>query len=393
MDGIAAETEIARQVRAILGEDGLVQITRPIEEPGGLPNAAYWSADWLALEQARLFRRNWVFACAAAELTPGGVKPIEVGGTPVIAVRDTEGTIRAFHNHCRHRGTMLVQEECVAKTLTCPYHAWAYRLDGKLRSRPHFHGPGKVERFDDGAPGLDLAPVRCEVWNGCVFVDISGAAPALDDWLAPMLRRTSAFDFAQIRWIGKRAYRIKANWKLVLENYMEGYHVFAAHPRLVEHAPMHVRWSGEWLEHVFYNDYVAPGLSEGRGDGLPHYPGLSDEDARRGMWFAVMPNFLAEVYADQFVVMSIHPTAPDETEEELHFFVVGDEAAEAERYAKGREDLIAMWHDLNLEDVQLLERLQQGRRSIGFQGSVMSPAWEVPAHQLSAKIVEAILAP
>ena len=111
------------------------------------------------------------------------------------------------------------------------------------------------------------------------------------------------------------------------------------------------------------------------------------------MWFAALPNFLAEVYADQFVVMSLHPTAPDETEEELHFFVVGDEAAGAERYSQGREDLIAMWHDLNLEDVQLLERLQQGRRSIGFQGSVMSPAWEVPAHQLSSKIVEAVLAP
>lgn len=204
MDGIAAETDIAHQVRAILGEDGLAQVARPIEDPGGLPNAAYWSPEWLALEQFRIFRRNWVFVCAAAELAPGGVTPFEVGGTPVIAVRDAEGTIRAFHNHCRHRGTMLVQEACIAKTLTCPYHAWAYRMDGKLRSRPHFHGPGKIERFKDGAPGLDLAPVRCEVWNRCVFVDISGAASALDDWLAPMLRRTSAFDFSQIRWIGKR---------------------------------------------------------------------------------------------------------------------------------------------------------------------------------------------
>ena len=322
------------------------------------------------------------------------MRPIEIAGTPVLLVRDQGGQIRAFHNFCRHRGTQLVAQDCVARTITCPYHAWVYRLDGKLRSRPHFLGPGKMERFDEGGgPELDLAPIRTETWNGCVFVDLSGTAPPLTDWLAPMLRRTAQYDFSDIHWIGKRTYRIRSNWKLVLENYMEGYHVFAAHPRLIEHAPMHVRWSGEWTGHVFYNDYAAPHVSEGRGDGLPHYPELSEEDARRGLWFACFPNFLAEVYADQFVVMSVHPVAPDETLEELHFFVISEEAATAEHYATGRDDLVAMWHDLNLEDVELLERLQAGRRSIGFTGSVMSPAWEVPAHQLAGKVVEAILAP
>ena len=394
MDGVVTETPIAERVRAILGPEGLAQIGRPIEEPGGLPNQAYWSPDWLALEQERIFRRNWVFACAEGELSPGRVLPVEVGGTPLILTCDTEDRVRVFHNHCRHRGTQLVQEACIAKTLTCPYHAWVYRLDGTLRSRPHFHGPGKMERFEEGGgPMLDLAPVRCETWNGCVFVDISGQAPALADWLAPMLDRLAAFDLSQLRWIGKRGYRIKANWKLVLENYMEGYHVFTAHPRLIDHAPMHVRWSGEWTDHVFFNDYVAPGISEGRGDGLPHYPDLSDENSRRGLWFACLPNFLTEVYADQFVVLSITPTTPDETREELHFFVVGDEAATEERYRTGRDDLIQMWDDLNLEDVGLLERLQQGRRSIGFTGSVMSPAWEGPAHALASKVVEAVLVP
>jgi len=141
------------------------------------------------------------------------------------------------------------------------------------------------------------------------------------------------------------------------------------------------------MDHVFYNDYVAPKVTEGRGDGLPHYPGLSTDDAKRGMWFACMPNFAAEVYADQFVVLATYPVAPDETLEELHFFVVGDAAATEQRYAAGREELIQMWDDLNKEDVELLERLQQGRRAIAFDGSIMSPAWEGPAHELSQKIV------
>lgn len=385
-------SNITAQIKYVLGEDGYAQAFAAINQPSGLPNAAYWSPDWLAMENKRIFQRSWVFAMADAELVePGAIKPVEVGGTPVILVRGEDGAVRAFHNVCRHRGTQLVAKACVAGAITCPYHAWAYRLDGTLKSRPHFHGPNQLERFDTGqAEDLGLYPIRCETWNGCHFVNISGDAPDLTTWMTPMLERTQAFDFSNIRWIGKRAYTIKSNWKLVLENYMEGYHVFAAHPRLIAHAPMDVRWSGEWQNDVFYNDYVAPEITQGRGDGLPHYPNLSNEDSRRGLWFVCMPNFAVEVFADQFVVMSTTPIAPDETYEELHFFVVGDEAAQAEKYAASREELITMWHDLNLEDVDLLERLQQGRRSVAFDGSIMSPAWEGPAHHLAQQVIRAM---
>ena len=172
---------------------------------------------------------------------------------------------------------------------------------------------------------------------------------------------------------------------------MEGYHVFAAHPRLIAHAPMDIRWSGEWLEHVFYNDYVVPELTKGRGDGLPQYQNLSEFEQRRGVWFACMPNFAVEIYADQFVVLATWPIAPDETLEELHFFVIGDEAAEDPKHEAGRAELVNMWHELNLEDVELLERLQQGRLSPEFEGNLMSPAWEVPAHQLAQQIINTIV--
>ncbi len=381
-------------IEAILGAEGLARARAPIDQPSGLPNAAYWSEAWLALEQRKIFARAWVFVAAEAELPQvGSLLPLEIAGTPIILLRDQAGAIRAFHNVCRHRGTKLVAEPCQVKAITCPYHAWTYRLDGSLRARPHFHGPDQIEGFtSEEGRTFGLHPIECATWNGCIFVKLEPGGLSLEDWLAPLVKRTPAFDFSQNRWIGKRSYRIKSNWKLVLENYMEGYHVFAAHPQLIKHAPMNVRWSGAWMEHVFYNDYVAPELTAGRGDSLPHYPGLSEEDRRRGLWFAALPNFAAEVFADQFVVLATYPLSPDETLEVLHFFVVGEEAAEAERYAGARAALLAMWHDLNLEDVALLERLQQGRRSIAFEGSIMSPAWEGPAHQLAQKVVEAIIA-
>lgn len=387
-------TEAYRAVADIIGESGIRQTFSDIGGISGLPNAAYQDPRWLDLENRQIFARNWVFVGTDGELAePGAIKPLEVGGTAIFLVRGNDGIVRGFHNVCRHRGTQLVEAPCKKSAIICPYHAWGFRLDGTIRSRPHFHGADQIEKFpEEGDTRLNLYAIRTESWNGCHFVDLSGEAPALLDWLQPMLNRTQAFDFSLIRWIGKTTYTIKSNWKLVLENYMEGYHVFAAHPRLIAHAPMDVRWSGEWMEHVFYNDYVAPQLTEGRGDALPHYPNLSEDDMRRGMWFAALPNFAAEVYADQFVVLATYPIAPDETMEELHFFVVGDDAQTSPDHAMGREELMKMWHDLNLEDVGLLERLQRGRKSVAFEGSNMSPAWEGPAHQLSQQIVRAICA-
>ena len=95
---------ILRRVKELLGEEGYAQAFAPIEEASGLPNAAYWSDDWLRLEWEHCFQRSWVFAGAGAELPePGAMKPVEIGGVPLIVLRDRDGAIRVFHNVCRHR--------------------------------------------------------------------------------------------------------------------------------------------------------------------------------------------------------------------------------------------------------------------------------------------------
>jgi choline monooxygenase len=387
------DPEVLVKVRKLLGEEGYAQVFAPIETASGLPNAAYWSPEWLALEQERVFRRSWVFAGAAAEIPrEGDMKPVSVGGAPLVILRDRAGELRAFHNVCRHRGARLITEPCRRPSITCPYHNWNYDLDGKIKIRPYFHGPDEVERFEEGGgEKLDLMPVRVASWQGCIFVNVSGDAPPLMEWLAPLLQRTAAYDFSAIRWAGKIDFQVKANWKLVYENYMEGYHVFAVHPRLLKFAPMKVRWSGEWEEHVFYNDYLFPEMEEGRGEGLPHYPNLSEEDKRRGLWFLCFPHFAAEVYPDQLTLLVSYPQAPDLTHEELHVFLIGD-AATAEEYREPREAVLKMWGDLNREDLGMLELLQQGRLSPAYDGGRLSPHWEGPTHDFGRRIVEGIVA-
>ena len=376
-------------MRRILGEEGYAQVFRSIEEAGGLPNEAYWSQEWFELEQQLIFKRSWVFAGARAEIgEPGAIKPIEIAQTPIILVHGRDGKIRGFQNVCRHRGMKLVEQQCKHSTLTCPYHRWNYSLDGKLRARPHFDGPNQAGVVNGEEDNLNLVPVRVAEFFGCLFVNIDGTAEPLETWMAPLLEQLSGYDLSLIRWIGKRDFAVEANWKLAYENYMEGYHVFSIHPKLIEFAPMDVRWSGEWRDNTFVNGYRFPQLEEGRGAGLPHYPGLSAEDSMQGQWFLTLPHFAVEVYPDQFTVLVAYPEAPDRCREELHVFVVGDEAATSSKYEKERQDLINMWDELNKEDISVLKGLQQGRRCPGYDGGRLSPHWEKPTLEYSQKIIE-----
>lgn len=395
MEAAVRDPEILAQAQRILGDDGLAQVYAPIEEASGLPNAAYWSTDWYQLEQERLFRRSWVFVGAEAEVAaPGDIKPAEAGGVPVLLVRGRDGAVRLFQNVCRHRGSLLVDAPCNRTVLTCPYHSWSYGLDGKLRSRPHFHGAGQGDSFEaGGGPRLDLIEVRVETAFGCVFADLSGTAPPLTEWLGPLTTALSGYDLSALRWAGKLDFEIAANWKLIYENFIEEYHVFSLHPRLHDFVPMHRRNVGGWRGNTFANGYSFSAIEPGRGAGMPHYPGLSDEDRSRGQWFLTLPHFAVEVFPDQFAVVAAYPVAPDRTREELHIFLIGDEAAQGAAHAEGRHGIFSTWDALNKEDLGILPRLQQGRRCPGYDGGRLSTHWERPTLEFCRKIVDLIMIP
>ncbi len=391
---VTTDSRWTDRVRLLIGDEGIAGAHAPIEEASGLPGPAYVDQRWLDLEHERIFARSWVFVGATAELAaPGSMKPAEAAGAPLVIVRGNDSVIRAFHNVCRHRGAQLVIAACQKPTITCPYHQWTYGLNGGLRARPHFGGPGVHSRFrGDAGPDLDLLPVRCDTWNGCVFVNLDGRAPALSDWVAPFVELAGEYDLSTLRWAGVLRFEVAANWKFAFENYMEGYHVFSIHPQLLKHAPMHTRWSGEWVGDVFHNGYVAPSITEGRGSDLPHYPNLTDEQTRSGRWFLRFPSLGVEIFADQLSVFSVTPLAPDRSVEEIHVFLIGDEAAAGDRFAAQRAATLQMWSDLNREDLDVLERLQRGRRSPAYEGGRLSPHWEGPTHRFGGMVVDALLA-
>ncbi len=392
----AASDRAARaRLEAILGAEALARLEGPVETAAALPNAAYTSEEFLALENARLFARTWMLAGFAHEVPePGDVRPTTVAGEPVILVRGKGGEIRAFHNVCRHRGSRLVAAPCQGrKTLACPYHAWTYGLDGRLLTRPHFRGPGAhdiVEPESAEAAKWSLKPLRIELWRDLVFADLSGEAPPLEQHLKPMTERLAGYRLDALRYAGKLEFEIAANWKLIHENFIENYHVFAVHPKLTNFVPMERRNPSSFDGYCLWNDYRFPAPEPGRGEGLPYYPDLPEELARRGLWFHFFPCLDIELWPDQLAVFRVTPLGPARTHEEVHVYLVG-EAAEAERYREARQGVFDMWRELNEEDIAVLENLQAGRASAAFDGGCFSPHWETANHHLCRLVVEGIV--
>ena len=375
----------------LLGADALADLDKPIDEALSLPNPAYTSEDFFQLENERLFSRTWMLAGYGHQVPdPGDVHPVSIAGQPLVIVHGHDGVIRVFHNVCQHRGTRVVREPCSGrKTLVCPYHAWTYDLDGALIARPHFDGADKHARGWQGDEARDLKQVRSAQWLDLIFVNISGDAAPLDDYLAPMTRRMEGYDLSCLRYAGAVSFDLRANWKLAYENYIETYHVFAVHPGLVKFAPMNIRKPTEHDGTCFYNEYRFPELEAGRGEGLPHYPNLPEDWQRRGLWFHMFPSFGVELFPDQFAVFHVIPLAPGLSREEIHIYLVGD-AADGAAHEAARNDVFKTWKSLNEEDIWIVEELQEGRRSNGFDGGRFSPYWEGANHHFSKLVIDGI---
>jgi len=301
-----------------------------------------------------------------------------------VILRDNDGEVGVFHNVCRHRGAVVVPEKCSAqRILTCPYHAWAYGLDGKLRTRPHFYGGDKHDT-DPGPDAPGLVPVRHAVWHDLIFVNISGDEMPFEEHWEPFTRRTKDYDFSALRYAKTLEFDVKGNWKLILENFFDAYHVPSVHPKLEEFAPIHTRdgtqTDGVW----FHNTNPITEPQEGRGEGMPFYPGLDEKGQRTEWYFHLFPTTLFEIWPDQLAIFQLKALEPGRTIEYIHLYFIGEGATEPQ-YEPNRQAVYEMWDELNTEDFTIVENMQQARSSPAFDGGVLSPFWD-PATQHFAKL-------
>ena len=181
------------------------------------PSSWYVDLDFHQAELERLFHQHWLYLGPVDDLQkPGDYVTHDLVGQPVVVTRDQDGRLRAFYNVCRHHAACVASGKGNAEVLTCPYHGWAYRLDGRLRRAPRL---GKLENFD--AAEFGLKPVNLEVWGGVMWVHFSEPKqtvaqtyPGLQEYLNPQ-------DLESLRFVKRREYPLKCNWKVFVDNYLD----------------------------------------------------------------------------------------------------------------------------------------------------------------------------
>jgi len=366
------------------------RLDKSVAEGSGLPNLAYTCPDFYQLEQQTLFRDNWVFAGFAHQLTRvGDMMPVEVAGQPVVLVMTGDAGILAFHNVCRHRGAKLVTEARNRKKFVCPNHAWSYSLCGKLIARPHFLGGEQHDVNQSECHRADLVEVRCITWHDWVFVNLSGEAGDFTVCIEPITRKLEGYDLDAMVFSESLEFEINANWKLPIENFIEPYHVFSCHPWLNDFVGMDEREAPTFDEKVLLCGYQFQKTDPARGGELPWFPNLPVEKQNRGDWFVLFPNFAFEIFPDQVDVFIAWPQAAEKCRETIVLYFVG-EAATADRYHAARAHVVDNWNDLNHEDIGIIERMQKGRSSEGFDGGVLSPYWDSVQQHYAKLVAESV---
>ncbi len=312
--------------------------------PRPIPWSWYSEPATLALERDRIFERSWQYVAHLGEVDrPGSYVARAAGHIPVAVVRDEEGVLRAFLNVCRHRGHEVVSGAGSRRTLQCPYHAWTYGLDGALRAAPRSERePG----FDVGA--LSLVRLHLDTWGQLIFVSAAAEPWPLAEVLEgiPQSLASGGIDLDTLVFDRRVEYEIEANWKVVMENYLECYHCPVAHPdfsKAVDVDPdSYVLEPGTWSSSQY--------ASARDGDGL---------DVERGQFHFVWPNLRINVFPGlpNLSIGPAFPTGPGKTSGFFDYFFAESVSADE------REELIAFDAQVGREDRALVESVQRGMRS------------------------------
>ncbi len=352
--------------------DSLHDILASYDDQAALEQASTIPASWYVderiaeLERQNVFGGTWQVVARADQLArPGAYITADLAGEPLVIVRSSDGQLRAFYNVCRHHAAAVVTEEQGTATIfRCPYHGWSYGLDGSLKGAPEFEGVCGFDRARNG-----LVPVRVDTWEQFVFVNLDPKAASLADFLGGMVRRIAPLGLSSLRFFERRTYRLKCNWKVFVDNYLDGgYHVPHLH---------------KGLNSVL--DYKQYSIENEDRYCLQSSPMVaSAEDAataatrtgERAWYFWQYPNFMVNLYQGYMDTNLVLPDGVDACTLifDFYFAEISETAAERNRQS------IAVGERVNDEDVGICEAVQRGLHSRACGAGRLSVRREAGEH-------------
>lgn len=288
----------------------------------GIPLGRYIDPEFYELEREYLWKRTWLYAGHITELeTPGSYKLCDIAGAPIVLVHGEDGVIRAFYNSCRHRGAPVVRGTCgTARMLVCQYHSWGYDLCGNLVRVPDERDFVGLQRDELGLPS-----VRCERWNGWIFVNLDHDAMSLEEWLDPLPGVLDEVGSAPFRVIQTKSEVVRCNWKVLAEGFLEVYHARTIHTNTVAKA-LDGRGAVMMLFPHGHQNMITPlhpeVLASGRADrqALVPFDGATELFFTTNPAHGIFPNLITPLDATGFPFLVFWPEAIDRTRLDIIWF-------------------------------------------------------------------------
>ena len=314
-------------------------------------------------ETERIFRRGWIYVGRASRLAASGSYfLVDEGTESVIVIRGADGALRAFHNHCRHRGTCLLAESAgsVERHITCPYHAWSYALDGRLVGAPNMREtPGFV------AEAHGLLPVALHEAAGAVFVNLAERPEPFERVFGSAFERFRPWGLDELVIVYREVYEVAANWKLIVQNYSECYHCPTVHPFLNELSPYRAT-SNDLCEGSCLGgpmQIARPGGSmtkSGERCAAP-LPGVRGDDLGKVYYYVLFPNLFVSLHPDFVVSYRLERRTPRETRVTCEW-LFHPSAALAEGFDPS--GAVEFWDETNRQDWRVCALTQKGVSSL-----------------------------
>ncbi len=347
-----------------------------------LPSEMYIDPAVLEREKDRIFSRTWQLVAHRGELArPGDFKPATILDEPILLTHALDGTLHGFYNVCRHRAAQVVTTRGNRRSLQCGYHGWVYGLDGKLQAAREMEGTEDFDKAD-----FCLVPIRVDTLGPFVFANLDADAAPLADWIGaiPAEIKQAGYDLDSMRLIERRDYDIACNWKVYVDNYLEGYHLPIAHPGLFKE----LEYDNYRVETFRYHSKqhapireLKPGEVPGRDRRYIRMPG-AEENA---LYYWIFPNTMLNIYQDNLSTNVILPNGPDRTLTifEWYFAEPGTGAG-----WESMQQTIAFSDEIQQEDIAVCEQVQRGLRSRSYTRGRFSARRENGVHHFQSLVME-----
>lgn len=320
----------------------------------------YFSCETIFKEEIdRIFFSRWLCIGRQEQIpNPGDYFLWQIGLESIIVLRDRNAEVRAFYNICRHRGTRLCtqQQGNFAKTISCPYHAWAYNLDGRLLVAPLMN-----ELEDFYQQDYPLYPVTIATWEGFLFLNLAKSPEPFITAFAPLISKFSQWQLPTLRVVYSIEYQVRANWKLIFQNYSECYHCPTIHPALAKQS-FYRSGENNLFEGSFLGGFMTiekPGGSltmSGSRCAMP-LGNISGEDLQRVYYYSIFPNMFLSLHPDYVMVHRLSPESPDRTRIICEWLF---DPKSIDLTTFNPQDAVELWDLTNRQDWQMCELMQAG---------------------------------